>query len=64
MSEADALWRICFSEGEFCRMMAPGQPEQASLSRTEIVQAIRGLPEAGWHRLRKIALNFARNCPT
>ncbi len=44
-------------------MMAPGQPEQASLSRTEIVQAIRGLPEAGWHRLRKIALNFARNCP-
>ena len=43
--------------------MPSDQPEHASLSRTEIAEAIRGLPKAGWHRLRKIACVYARTSP-
>jgi DNA-directed RNA polymerase specialized sigma24 family protein len=43
--------------------MSFGQPEHVQLSQSEIAEAIRGLPDAGWLRLRKIANAFARNCP-
>ena len=63
MSEVAPHRRISFPKGESCRPMSPGQPEHASLSRTEIAEAIRGLPDAGWLRLSKVARAFARNCP-
>jgi DNA-directed RNA polymerase specialized sigma24 family protein len=43
--------------------MPPGEPERAALSMLEVAAAIRSLPEAGWHRLRKIARYFAYRCP-
>lgn len=42
--------------------MSPGEPERAVLSLSEVVGAIRSLPEVGWHRLRKAARYFARTC--
>jgi len=43
--------------------MRSGQAEQPLLSQAEIVEAIRGLPDAGLLRLRRIARAFARSCP-
>ena len=43
--------------------MSPGEPERASLSLADLTTAIRNLPEAGWHKLRKIAGAYARACP-
>ena len=43
--------------------MPHGDPERAALSAAEVAAAIRDLPEAGWHRLRKIARFRSRICP-
>jgi DNA-directed RNA polymerase specialized sigma24 family protein len=50
-------------EKEFCWPMSLGEAEQAVRSPSEIAEAIRGLPSAGWLRLKKIARAFARACP-
>lgn len=43
--------------------MMPGEPAISHLLPNEVADAIRGLPEAGWIRLRKIAVAFCRNKP-
>jgi DNA-directed RNA polymerase specialized sigma24 family protein len=43
--------------------MSPGEPERATLPLPEVAAALRGLPEAGWHRLRKIARYYASTSP-
>ena len=42
--------------------MLSAQPDHASLSETEVAEAIRGLTTAGWNRLNKIARFYACNC--
>ena len=43
--------------------MAPGEPARDTLPPSEMAAALRGLPQAGWLRLRKIARYYANICP-
>lgn len=42
--------------------MPPGEPAHPTLSVSAVAAAIRGLPDAGWIRLRKAARYYARVC--
>jgi DNA-directed RNA polymerase specialized sigma24 family protein len=43
--------------------MAPGEPARDTLPPSEVAAALRGLPDADWLRLRKIARYHANICP-
>ena len=40
-----------------------GGPERAILTPSEVAVALRGLPQTGWLRLRKVARYYANICP-